>query len=352
MTTLARTTRRRPPQPGSVEAGVTGTLPASGFQQRIWLAEQLEPGVALYNVPMAWRLTGRLDRDLLRAALADVVRRHEILRTAFVLGPDGVLQQVIEEPWQPEVNGHDLSEIDPAAREDALAELLRVQANVTFDPAAGRLLRGGLVEMGGSDQVLFLCAHHLVWDEGSAQIFLRDLDRAYTELAEAGLLPASPHQQRMAFIDRFENGVLYERGPVYHNLSLLVRLPESPEPAVLRERLAGVFGRHEALRTNLVFTASGVRQRLSAQLSPAPEELPAADVPENDLPPALRDWLAQPFELADEPLLRCAVQPAPAGGAVLALSAHQAVADRASLWQVAGELLGGPVQLRALDTEG
>ena len=63
---------------------MTGELPASSFQERIWLAERLEPDLALYRVPMAWRVSGALDPARLRRALALLVERHEILRTRFV----------------------------------------------------------------------------------------------------------------------------------------------------------------------------------------------------------------------------------------------------------------------------
>ncbi|MFD5657802.1 condensation domain-containing protein, partial [Streptomyces hirsutus] len=74
----------RLPQPDTAEESDPSVFPASGFQERIWFAERLEPGTTLYNVPLCWTVDGRLDAVVLERALALLVERHEILRTRFV----------------------------------------------------------------------------------------------------------------------------------------------------------------------------------------------------------------------------------------------------------------------------
>ena len=64
-------------------------------QQRLWFLDQLEGPNATYNVPLALRLRGSLDRTALRAALGDLVDRHEILRTIYPVHNGVPAQQVL-----------------------------------------------------------------------------------------------------------------------------------------------------------------------------------------------------------------------------------------------------------------
>jgi amino acid adenylation domain-containing protein len=165
---------------GSVgtSAGPAASAPASGFQQRIWLSENLEPNTTRYNVPLIWRLRGRLEPAGLEAALATVIERHEILHTAF-REVQGQLQQVVKPAWKPALA---YMRIDAAGEEGRAREAQRLAAEFArrrFDLDSGRLLRVALLDCGDYGQVFILCIHHLIWDEWSVVAFFRELEGAY-----------------------------------------------------------------------------------------------------------------------------------------------------------------------------
>ncbi len=175
-------------EPRLVAGARDGQPPLSFGQERLWFLDQLEPGSALYNVPMAYRLQGELDVRALGAALTEIVRRHEVLRSRFA--SDGGQPRLVIDP-EPRV---DLRVADAA---DADTErLLREHAVRPFDLATGPLLRALLVRRGSTDHVLQLVFHHIVDDGWSPAIVGRELSALYGgQLAgRAAELPALPLQ--------------------------------------------------------------------------------------------------------------------------------------------------------------
>ncbi|GAA2061956.1 non-ribosomal peptide synthase/polyketide synthase [Catenulispora yoronensis] len=153
------------------------SLPLSFAQQRLWFLDQLEPGSVEYNVPMPVRLPGELDVLALRAALDEVVARHEVLRTRLVEGDRGVPYQIIDT-----FGGFELPIVDLSADPDpmsAAGDLVAADAVRPFDLATGPLIRGTLIRLGPADHVLSLCMHHVVSDEWSAGILERELTVLY-----------------------------------------------------------------------------------------------------------------------------------------------------------------------------
>src|SRR5262249_32789142 len=71
-----------------------GHAPMSFAQQRLWFIDQLGGGSAQYNMPGAVRIKGRFDEDIAERVLRRIIQRHEALRTVFLNGEDGPLQQI------------------------------------------------------------------------------------------------------------------------------------------------------------------------------------------------------------------------------------------------------------------
>ena len=155
-----------------------GLLPLSFSQERLWFLDQLEPGSDVYNVPSAVRLTGALDAAALRRALAEVVRRHEALRTVFAVHA-GRPAQVVREDLRPPLPLVDLTALPEPTREAQVRRLLAEDSRRPFDLAAGPLLRHALVRVGEGEHVVLLTFHHIVSDAGSIGTFVREVAALY-----------------------------------------------------------------------------------------------------------------------------------------------------------------------------
>ncbi|WP_020519651.1 non-ribosomal peptide synthetase [Catelliglobosispora koreensis] len=159
--------RVKPSRPALAPRQRPERIPLSFAQQRLWLLAQLGDGTA-YHFPFAVRLTGPLDADAMTLALADVMRRHEPLRTLIDVHDSVPYQRVVADA-QPRVTVLDDA---PGAVEAAL--------NEPFDLNADFPLRATILRVSPSEHVVVLLLHHIATDEWSDRPFLRDLTLAYT----------------------------------------------------------------------------------------------------------------------------------------------------------------------------
>ncbi|WRZ04763.1 amino acid adenylation domain-containing protein [Streptomyces sp. NBC_00385] len=158
-------------------------VPVSFAQRRLWFLHRFEGPSATYNIPLGLRLTGALDHDALRAALADLSERHESLRTVFAEDAEGPYQTVLDgDRARPVLDVRRVSE-EPLADEVAAA------AAYAFDLSTEVPLRATLFAGGEDSHVLLLLLHHIAGDEWSMPLLARDLTAAYTARAR-GEAPA------------------------------------------------------------------------------------------------------------------------------------------------------------------
>ncbi|QNT92070.1 CDA peptide synthetase I [Streptomyces griseofuscus] len=155
-------------------------IPLSFAQQRLWFLDQMEGPSATYHIPLAVRMRGALDRAALRGALADVVARHEVLRTLFPAQEGTPYQSILAE------EDVDLPLPVIPVTEDALAGTLGELAAKTFDLAHDLPLRATLLELAPEDHVLLLVVHHIASDGWSNAPLMRDLGIAYGARIEGG----------------------------------------------------------------------------------------------------------------------------------------------------------------------
>ena len=153
----------------------TQALAASPAQRRMWLMDRMYPDRAVHHEPKALLLDGPLDLAALRQALVRVTARHAALRTVFQ-EESGELRQLVRPPYEPECLVLDLTGY---TAEDAVLELHRAQSGAAFDLAAGPLWRARLARLGEDRHVLYLVAHHIVFDSLSTSVFCHDLAAYY-----------------------------------------------------------------------------------------------------------------------------------------------------------------------------
>ncbi|WCN02033.1 non-ribosomal peptide synthetase [Streptomyces sp. M92] len=149
-------------------------VPLSFAQRRLWFVEQLETSAghgSAYHLPSAFSLTGGVDVAALRAAIGDVMGRHESLRTAFPVFGD--------EPWQHLLDSGSsvLTTVDCSEAE--VRDAMAVEVDRRFDLADAPPIRVVLFRLGSNRHVLLICLHHIATDHWSMGPLLRDLSTAY-----------------------------------------------------------------------------------------------------------------------------------------------------------------------------
>ncbi|MFC4036179.1 condensation domain-containing protein, partial [Streptomyces polygonati] len=177
----ARTDRGAAARPALTGEPRPERLPLSYAQRRLWLISGMEGSSAAYNVPLSVPIDGDLDVEALRSAFADLMDRHEPLRTVFATADDEPYQRVLPVGAAPLVFER------RTVGAESLDGEIRSAAGHVFDLAAEAPLRVTLFELGDDRRVLLILLHHIATDGQSLRPLLTDLARAYTaRLSGAG----------------------------------------------------------------------------------------------------------------------------------------------------------------------
>ncbi|WP_253870404.1 non-ribosomal peptide synthase/polyketide synthase, partial [Mycobacterium sp. 1164966.3] len=180
-------------------------VPLSFAQNRLWFISQLQGPSPIYNIPVVLRLGGRVDGDLLGAALADVVGRHESLRTLFP-APDGIPQQLVIPVDRPDFGWQviDAGDWSPAQ----LGAAIDATASYPFDLATEIPVQARLFRLSSEEHVLVAVVHHIAADGVSMAPLLRDLDVAYAGRCAGGVPGWAPLPVQYADFTLWQRGHL------------------------------------------------------------------------------------------------------------------------------------------------
>jgi acyl-CoA synthetase (AMP-forming)/AMP-acid ligase II/acyl carrier protein/NRPS condensation-like uncharacterized protein len=179
--------RLRDPPTGNTR---DGPRPVSILQEHVLRVERELPGLPQFNLPFAYRLQGRLNVPALERSLAEVMRRHDSLRTGFawldeqpvaLIAPAVDINSplVVDDPaaWAPAGNGQAKTLLLKKAELEAEQEAL-----TPFDMNHAPLFRARLLRLGTDDHVLVLILHDIIIDGWSMAIFMEEVSELYAAL--------------------------------------------------------------------------------------------------------------------------------------------------------------------------
>ncbi|NMX87848.1 non-ribosomal peptide synthetase [Pseudomonas sp. WS 5010] len=180
-------------QDGGVAQGAISALsrqqdmPQSLAQNRLWITWQLDSHSSAYTIPGALRLRGELDEDALHASFAQLVQRHEALRTRFY-ERDGQAMQCVDAQREFAVQVIDLRDLPVAEREARAAQIREDEARTQFDLEQGPLLWVTLLRLDDEDHQLLVTLHHIIADGWSLNVLLDEFSRLYAAASQGQAL--------------------------------------------------------------------------------------------------------------------------------------------------------------------
>jgi amino acid adenylation domain-containing protein/FkbM family methyltransferase len=231
--------------PALVRRAPHAKVTPSFAQERLWFLDRVNPGGVGYNLPGALRLKGTLEPNRLERSIAEVVRRHESLRTTFH-DVDGELELRIHDDCAVPV------EVTDVTSESDAREILRAEAIRPFDLSSGPLLRARLVRLAADEHVLVFTMHHIVSDGWSIGVLMHEITTLYSDRASLPELTiqysdyAAWQRQRLEGAE-LERQLSYWKGRLGH-VPHTIQLPFDHVPNVNRKPRGAALVRHTDAR--------------------------------------------------------------------------------------------------------
>ncbi len=150
-------------------------LPSTELQKRLFILSSFENAKNLYDMPFAWEIFGNLDIEQLSYAIKKVINRHDAFKTSFEI--EGLeIYQKISNFIDFEV---DFVELKDGSIDNFVNEFLNLQ----FDLSKAPLIKVTILKVENEKHILFIKAHHTIFDGLSFDIFIEEFIRAYQNLA-------------------------------------------------------------------------------------------------------------------------------------------------------------------------
>jgi amino acid adenylation domain-containing protein/non-ribosomal peptide synthase protein (TIGR01720 family) len=184
----------------TMQKEITKGFRLSPQQRHLWLLQQAEHNQP-YSVKCAVQIEGDLNKSLLKAALQNIVNRHEILRTTFPCLPGmDIPLQVIADRNLISLHSHDLSDREPHEQEIKLEELFRQVSQRFFNFEQDLLLYVSLVTLSPDKHILLINLAALYADTAALKNLVREISSSYA----AGLLGEELSDEPLQYADLSE----------------------------------------------------------------------------------------------------------------------------------------------------
>ncbi len=215
-------------------------LPLSFSQERMWFLHQLQPNSSAYNIAVVIRLKGQLNRTALVQSFDEIIKRHESLRTSFIVTNGQPAQMIIPAITVP-LPVVDLRDLPRPERENHALILAGEAAQGSFDLGGGVLMHTILYQLDDDEHLLLLNMHHIISDAWSLGVIAQEMMTLYT--AFTSNQPAKLPQLLIQYADfacwqrQWLQGELLEAQMAYWrerlaHVSVLELPTDRPRPAI------------------------------------------------------------------------------------------------------------------------
>lgn len=174
------------------------SYPLSHAQQRLWFLYKKHPEYRTYDIPIQVHIQPGIQAILLKQALEEMMKRHDIFRTRFI-EKDGEPVQYIQKETNFNIAEVNIQHIEKKQQEQYRLKNIQEMDYTAFNLEQGPLLRSILFTEKMGCSWLYINFHHIIMDEWSLQQFLQELFTIYEELAKHGLIP--PTKPAIRYID-------------------------------------------------------------------------------------------------------------------------------------------------------
>ncbi|WP_408025044.1 amino acid adenylation domain-containing protein, partial [Tenacibaculum sediminilitoris] len=209
----------------------------SKAQRGTWIQVQKQPNAPMFNIFNIYKLKGKLNRTALQEAFNQLIAYHESLRTIFVKKGVEPRQKIVSS------KAYNFSVAFKQAHESAA--VLQEFTNHIFDLNKGPLFKVTVVQNDANNQELYFSIHHIISDEWSMQILVRDLVTYYNGLVQGSEIDLTPlpiqYKDYAAWQTKMLNSTQFEASGNYWKNHLLeaprIELAsDRPRPEVMSNR--------------------------------------------------------------------------------------------------------------------